>query len=116
MIDKSNKSAGVSFTRDAAKQIADAVRIVQSGARRQDKRRTRPNAQASAHYLSKTTGAWTKGTSATLTIYAGDAGSETAQSGQTVVAVNKFSDVAADKWVMLGRASGAWYLIAAECS
>jgi hypothetical protein len=66
------------------------------------------------HYLCKTSGAWTKGTSATLTIYAGTPGSETSTS-DSVGAYNKFSDVAADKWVMVGRANGGWYLIAAEC-
>lgn len=67
------------------------------------------------HYLAKTSSTWTKGTSATVQIYSGTPGSETAVSGLTVTAWNKFANVQSGKWVMLGYANGSWYLIAAEC-
>jgi hypothetical protein len=69
--------------------------------------------------IGKTTGAWTKGTLANISIYeAGSPPSETANSPAEAIAncVNKFSDVAADKWVAIAKAgNGRWYLIAAEC-
>lgn len=66
--------------------------------------------------LGKTTTTWTKGTSATISLYeTGTAGNET-QSGSLSPAWNKFADVQSDKWVMVSRGPfGAWYLIAAEC-
>jgi hypothetical protein len=113
--DKASKSKGVTFTHDAAQAIADTVRTVQGGDRKQGGIRGSGAAYASSHYLSKTTSAWAKGSSQTLTIYVGDGGSEAASSGDTVTAWNKFSAVAAGKWVMLARANGTFYLIAAEC-
>lgn len=68
--------------------------------------------------LGKTTALWTKGTTANINLYRdGTPGSETQTSGATQNgAVNKFADVQANKWVMLGQGPfGAWYLIAAEC-
>ena len=71
-------------------------------------------------HLGKTTAAWSKGTSATITLYEeGSAGSETmSTSGTTAVtAYNKFAAVASGKWVWLQSGPfGAWYLTAAECS
>lgn len=114
--DKSNDaSRPVQFTKDAAQEIAETVRIVRGGNRGQSAMHGAANAQAASHYLSKTTSAWTKGTSQTLTIYVGEAGSETASTGDTVVAWNKFSDIASNSWVMLARANGTFYLVAAEC-
>lgn len=113
--DKATRSKGVTFTHDAAKAIAETVRTVQGGSRNQSGISGGSHAYASSHYLSKTTGAWAKGTSQTLTLYVGNGGSETASSGDTVLAWNKFSDVQSGKWVMLARANGAFYLIAAEC-
>lgn len=68
----------------------------------------------SVHYLAKTTAAWTKGTSQTLNLWAGTPSSESQLSDQ-VIAWNKFANVASGKWVMLARANGTFYLIAAEC-
>lgn len=69
--------------------------------------------------LCKTTAAWNKGTVATVQIYSeGTPPNETAkQTPETLQnCVNKFANVAADKWVIVSRApSGYWYLIAAEC-
>lgn len=80
----------------------------------------RPAVVAGGTHLGKTTAAWSKGTSATITLYeAGSAGSETiSTSGTTaVIAYNKFAAVASGKWVWLQSGPfGAWYLTAAECS
>jgi hypothetical protein len=113
--EKANKSKGVTFTHDAAKAIADTVRTVQGGDRKQGGIRGSGSAYASPHYLSKTTAAWSKGSKQTLTIYVGEPGSEAASSGDTVEAWNKFAAVASGKWVMLARANGTFYVIAAEC-
>jgi len=109
--DKANKSKGVTFTHDAAKAIADTVRTVQSGDRKQRGIRGSGSAYASSHYLSKTTEAWAKGSSQTLTIYVGDPGSESASTGNTVTAWNKHDDVASDEWVLLARANATFYLV-----
>ena len=114
--EKANKSRGVTFTNDAAQAIAETVRTVQGGDRKQGGIRGSGAAYASSHYLSKTTATWTKGTSQTLTIYVGDGGSEAASSGDTVEAWNKFATVQSGKWVMLARANGGFYLTAAECN
>jgi hypothetical protein len=113
--EKADKSKGVTFTHDSAKAIADTVRTVQGGDRKQGGIRGSGSAYASSHYLSKTTAAWAKGTKQTLAIHVGNGGSEVASSADTVEAWNKFSSVAAGKWVMLARANGTFYLIAAEC-
>lgn len=69
--------------------------------------------------LCKTAAAWNKGTLATLTVYeAGTPPSETALDPEETIedVVNKFADVAADRWCMVARAgNGSWYLISAEC-
>lgn len=70
--------------------------------------------------LGKTTVAWTKGTLATIELYnEGTPPNETKKSPTADVledCVNKFADVQANKWVMLGKVgNGYWYLIAAEC-
>jgi|GEM_PF-3914052 len=69
-----------------------------------------------SHVLGKTTSAWTKGSAQTVTVWAGELGSEQQTSDQ-VRAWNKFADIEANKWVMLARVSAnSWYVIAAECS
>ena len=103
---------GVKFTRESALAIAETVRAVQGSSRNQDGSRGSSNAQASSHYLSKTTAAWPKDSAQTLTIYVGAAGSEAASTGTTVQAVNKFGDVASGEWVLLARANGMFYLSA----
>ena len=113
--DKASKSKGVTFTHDAAKAIADTVRTVQAGDRKQGGIRGSGGAYASSHYLSKTTATWTKGTKATLTLWVGDGGSEAASSGDTVDAWNKSGrDVVSGKWVLLARANGTFYLAEPE--
>ncbi len=64
--------------------------------------------------IGKTSGAIDKGSSGTVAIYNGTAGSET-DSGSTITAYNPFADVADDRWVAATQINGQWYLIAAEC-
>lgn len=108
--EKASKNRGVTFTPDSAKAIAETVRTVQGGNRGQSGIKGSGSAYASPHYLSKTTAAWTKGTSQTLTLYVGEPGSEAAESGETVEAWNKWGDVAAGEWVVVARANGLFYL------
>lgn len=108
--DKANKSKGVTFTHDAAKAIADTVRTVQGGDRKQGANRGSGSAYASSHYLSKTTATWTKGTKQTLTLYVGDPGSEAASSGDTVEAWNYVGTLPSGVWVVLARANASFYL------
>jgi hypothetical protein len=108
--EKANKSKGVTFTHDAAKAIADTVRTVQGGDRKQGGIRGSGGAYASSHYLSKTTAAWTKGSRATLTLYVGDGGSEAASSDDTVEAWNYVGTLPSGVWVVLARANASFYL------
>lgn len=71
-------------------------------------------ANARTHVLSRTSELWSKGTSQTLSVYAGTQGSET-QTSDTISAWNSFAEIAADRWVMLTRVGNGWYVIAAEC-
>jgi hypothetical protein len=109
--DKANTSAGVRFTLGAAREIAETVRIVRGGDRKQRGLGGRNAPYASSHYLSKVTDEWKKDTKKTLTIYVGTPGSEAASTGDTVEAWNKVGDVAKDEWVLLARANGSFYLV-----
>ncbi len=64
--------------------------------------------------VGKMAGAIAKGSSGTVNVYHGAAGSET-DSGSTITAYNAFGDVAAGKWIAAAQINGTWYLIAAEC-
>ena len=108
--EKANKSKGVTFTHDAARAIADTVRTVQGGDRKQGGIRGSGGAYASSHYLSKTTATWTKGSSQTLTLYVGTPGSEAASSGDTVEAWNYVGTLPSGVWVVLARANASFYL------
>ena len=69
--------------------------------------------------LGKTTAAWNKGTLATITLYEeGTPPNETPASPPVTLpgCVNKFANIAADKWVMLAvGTNGTHYVISAEC-
>lgn len=67
------------------------------------------------HLLCKTQATWAKGESQTLVVYGGPLGQETATSS-SVQAHNKFTEIDADKWVVVARVSESWYVISAECS
>lgn len=68
--------------------------------------------------IGKTGSAWNKGNPANIAVWEGGTPpSETANGDVLYGCENKFANVAADKWVALGRAgNGTYYLIAAECS
>ena len=103
----------VQFTLTDAQRIATVVGHVESE-RRQPKPSSLPRNPASvAHYLSKTYRTWPKDTSEILYIYAGEPLAELplVSTNETVVAWNHFGDVAADQWVILGRANGTFYLL-----
>ena len=66
------------------------------------------------------TAAWSKGNSATVTIYSGDPGTtgRPTASAATVVAFNIFADIssaATSRWVAVSNNGFGWYAIAAEC-
>lgn len=63
-----------------------------------------------SHYLSKTTAAWSQGTSQTLTLWGGDPGSETAAAAATIDAYNYVANLPSGIWVVVGRANGGFYL------
>lgn len=77
-----------------------------------------PGGGGGALKLGKTTAAWAKGTFLSVVEYnEGGALTETVSSPPSIIenCVNKFADVEANRWVMIGRANNRWYLVAAEC-
>jgi hypothetical protein len=103
--------------REGLERIFGAVRTVENGGRSQSPNQPRYMAwdgEGGTVVLSKTSAEWAKGTAATLAVYSGAHGSETATS-ETVTAHNYFGKVLANKWVMIGQnADGRYYLIAPE--
>lgn len=68
--------------------------------------------------LGKVTATWNKDSLRDVVVYGGgEALAEEAASPPVVVTecVNKFATVLADRWVIIGKMHGRWYLIAAEC-
>jgi len=68
--------------------------------------------------LGKVTATWNKDSLRDVVVYGGgEALAEEAASPPVVVTecVNKFVTVHADRWVIIGKMHGRWYLIAAEC-
>jgi hypothetical protein len=98
-----------SFSEQGCRRIAAAVAVVEGNKPRAGNgwHKFRGGGGASI-IIGKTTAAWTKGTSATVAVWAGD---PLADTGNTTTAMNLFADVESGKWVaMLGG-----YLISAEC-
>lgn len=109
--DKSDdRTRGVQFTKASAQAIAETVRVVGAGDRKQPGMGGSGQAYASSHYLSKTTATWNKGSSQTLTIHVGEGGSEAASSGDTVEAWNYVATLPSGVWVVLARANATFYL------
>ena len=113
----------VGFTRQDASRIAKVVRAVEgvgsTGVGPYNPYRGGDDGDPVR--LGKTTAAWNKGTTATITLYEdGTPPSETAKTPKPDTleeCVNKFADVATGKWVIVAKAAnGSWYLISAECS
>lgn len=113
------KKPASAFTQAAARRVVRVVRRVERG----DRDIHAPPLRTAIGddpvlRLGKTTAAWNKGTLADITIYDQEIPpAETAASPPEVLedCVNKFADVASDKWVMLGYSNQHWYLISAEC-
>lgn len=110
------------LTRNAVKRIGRAVNAYERGDRNIPPRKFRSyggGGDGETVRLGKTTEAWNKNTLATITLYTdGVPPAEMADAtGETLEdCVNKFSNVEANKWVMVAMAANNyWYLIAAEC-
>jgi hypothetical protein len=64
--------------------------------------------------LGRCSAAWPKGAVASIALYSGAAGGESA-TGEVVQAANYVGDVAENRWVLVAKSgSGAWYLVAPE--
>jgi hypothetical protein len=99
----------ITFDSNASKRIAESVRFTEGLVANQSSGNWYQHRGGGATLqIGKTTVAWTKGTTATISVYA--KGDRTA-TGDTAEVFNLFSDIEADKWVAF--ISG--YLVAAEC-
>jgi|GEM_PF-7032291 len=74
----------------------------------------RPLFRKAARLLGKTTAAFNKGTTGTVDLYAGAAGSESS-TGVSVAAYNRFANIDTGKWGHVSYVGEAWELSAAEC-
>ena len=107
---------GTTFDGETARRVLRATRAVEGGGMSTGGPRVTSAGDDSDAVLCKTTSAWSKGSSATLQIWAGPPGSET-NTGVTLTAFNRYAAIASGKFctVMLHR-HGYYYVIAAECS
>lgn len=109
-------TARVDFTRGAAERIARAVRIVEQGARDETPLtfgQPAADPPRKVFRMGTYTGAWDKGTTATVTFL------NQTSTPNTVVARNLFANVDASAFThhcAIAREGTAWYLIAAECA
>ncbi len=109
----------VHLTPESARRIGSAVRTVENSGRDVPPvmfRQTGDDGEPVR--LGKTTSGWNKGTIATINVWeSGTPPNETQTTGQTLEnCVNKFTNVASGKWVVVARGQyGYWYLISAEC-
>jgi hypothetical protein len=117
-------TARVDFTRGAAERIAAVVRQVEGGDRDGAPLRfarpvdTSVGGGGTSLRLGRVTAAWSKNTLASVVVYdAGDPLEEEFSAPPLIIesCVNKFADVEAGAFVMLGVAHGRHYMIAAEC-
>jgi hypothetical protein len=111
----------VAFSEDGARRVIAATKAVEAGNRDMPgiKFRDAGGDEGDPVRLGKTSAAWNKGTTATISVWeSGTPPNETQTSGVTLTGcVNKFANVATGKWVIVARAgNGSYYLIAAECS
>lgn len=65
-------------------------------------------------YLSKTTSAWTKGTSRTLKHYTGTQGSETDSGAEIGSVYLRLADVPTDHWLYVGLVNGNLEVVGAD--
>jgi len=109
-------SKGTAFDPETARRVLRATRAIEGEAPPIGGARVTSAGDDSDAVLCKTTSAWSKGSSATLQIWAGAPGSE-ADTGVTLTAYNRYAAIATGKFctVMLHR-HGYYYVVAAECS
>jgi hypothetical protein len=108
----------VAFSEDGARRVIAATKAHEAGNRDMPGIRFRDTGDDDPVRLGKTSAAWTKGTTATISVWeSGTPPSETQTTGASLTGcVNKFANVASGKWVILARCqNGSYYLIAAEC-
>jgi len=107
------------FTKKSAQRISRAVISYEQGQRDQPGVRLGSMADDFEPVrLGKTTETWNKGDLADIELYEdGEPGSETISTPTLLKdCVNKFANVAADRWVIVALGPhGAYYLMAAEC-
>ena len=108
--------AGVLFTENAARRIADVVRRVEGTS---GNTATRNRRQQTVHgawgILGKTNASHAKGAAGDVSIWAGDPGSESDTGFDLEDVYNRFADVGSGKWVWCHHNGKGWYLTAAEC-
>jgi len=109
----------VQFRHKDAQRIASAVHAHET-ARRGRNPSTLPRAAGGGGIslrVGKTTATWTKGTVATIPLWEeGTPPNETESNSSLEGCVNKWADVAGDKWVgMMRGPGGVHYLVVAEC-
>lgn len=104
------------FDPATARRVVRATLAYEDGGKSQGPPGVRSSGDDSDAVLCKTTSAWSKGSSATLQIWAGAPGSET-NTGVTLSAYNRYAAIATGKFctVMLHR-HGYYYVVAAECA
>lgn len=111
-------SDNVAFTRDSASRIAAATLAYERGNRDQSPIYFRDTGDTDPVRLCVTpAGGWAKGTVITLAVYEnGTPPNETTSTLNLQNCVNKFTNVAGGRWVIVARGvNNYWYLIAAEC-
>lgn len=112
--------AKVTFSESGAKRIAAATLSYERGNRDAPLVRFRKAEDDQIYFmrLGKTTAVWNKNTLANIAVYEnGTPPNETASSVTLANCVNKFTNVAANKWVMVAfHQNGYYYLVSAECS
>jgi len=109
------------FDEESAKRIGQTVRLVEGG-RVIDRKSAGQKQHAASGGVrcmlgTISTAAWSKTTSATVTVFSGEPGSES--SAETISAHNYFADISTSantaRWVALSNNGYGWMLIAAEC-
>jgi hypothetical protein len=106
----------IGASRETWARIARSVRGSENGSRDNNIGAPHLGSDDADAVLCKTTAAWSKGSTATLQVWAGAPGSET-NTGVTLSAFNRYAAIASGKWctVMLHR-HGYYYVVAAECA
>ena len=106
-------------SRDTWGRIGDAVKAVENGDRSATPHQPRYmswDGDGGSISVGYTSSDWAKGTSATVALYSGTPGSETA-TGESVSVFNRIGKVLSGKWVLVAKTDDdKWYLVAPELS